>query len=256
MPWVCERRSGEPVTGSDAEARAFAAAFRSFLEWVHSEWNGAADHNEVAVLIRDFLGSEGQAYSVVSRALPVFEHVNLQTALNAWSAQPRRSVEVRGITIPPHYGSVNLQQLLTVEDLPPLRLSAPPLVDLPNGPASTLACLVLAVLLIKDERGSYAMLVIGPSEHDPRLVVEIAGLPVDAAQAVHAELDMLRNRLNVYRGHVLDVGVDPMGGVILSFGDLPAPDREDVILPEAVLARVERHALASGFHVVGVDHGV
>ena len=56
-------------------------------------------------------------------------------------------------------------------------------------------------------------MVIGPSEHEPGLHVEIAGLPVDDAQAVHAELDELRNRLNVYRGHLLDVPLNPMGGV-------------------------------------------
>lgn len=237
------------VTGaSEDEARAFARAYRSFLEWVHSEWDDAADHNEVVALVRDFLGSEGQAHSVVARSLPVFEHVNLQTALDAWSARPGRSVAVHGIATPPDYSPVNLQQLLTAEGIPPVRLSAPPLVDLPNGPTSTLACLLLAALLISDERGSYVMLVIGPSEHEPQLAVEIAGLPVDAAQAVHAELDELRNRLNVYRGHVLDVGIDPMGGVVLSFSDLPAPSREDVILPEAVLTRVERHALGVSAH--------
>src|SRR6202041_2063509 len=105
-------------------------------------------------------------HSVVTRSLPVFEHVNLQTALDAWSAQPGRAVSVHGITIPPHHGSVNLQQLVTGEGIPPLRLSAPPLVDLPNGPGSTLACMLFAALLVTDARGRYVVLVVGPSEHE------------------------------------------------------------------------------------------
>jgi hypothetical protein len=80
----------------DHQAREFAAAFRSFLEWVHSPAAGAGSGNEVSVLVRDFLGPDGGHQSVVTRDLAPFEHVNVQTALDAWSAQPGRMVEVRG----------------------------------------------------------------------------------------------------------------------------------------------------------------
>jgi hypothetical protein len=73
-------------------------------------------------------------------------------------------------------------------------------------------------------------------------------LPVDAAQAVHAQLADLRNRLNVYRGHMLDVGMSPMGGVTLEFSDIPMTNRQDVVLPEGLLARIERHALGVAAH--------
>lgn len=124
---------------TDEENRAFARAFRSFLEWVHSDAFDDEHRNEVVALVQDFLGEAGRQHSVMSRPLPVFEQVNLQTALNAWIAERGRSVLMHGITIPPHHGSVNLQQLVSGEAIPPLRLSAPPLVDLPNGPTSTRA---------------------------------------------------------------------------------------------------------------------
>jgi hypothetical protein len=230
------------------EAREFATQFRSFLEWIHSDAAGGGGRNEVVALIGDFLGPEGVARSVVTRSFPLFEHVNVQTALDAWSVHPDRSVAVHGITIPPHHGSVTLQQLLTGEALPPLRLSAPSLIDLPSGSDSMLACLVLGVLLVTDARGSYVVLVNGPFEHDQNLSIEVAGLTVESAQEVQAELDTLRSRLNVYRGHVLDVSVNPMGEVALAFGDTPTTTRTDVVLPEPVLTRVERHALGVAGH--------
>ncbi len=237
------------MTGaSDAEAREFAAGFRSFLEWVHSEAAGAWERNEVVALVGGFLGEGASERSVVTRTLASFEHVNLQTALDAWSEGPGREVAVHGISIPPHHGTVNLQQLITGENMFPIRLSAPALVDLPNGPGSTLACLQLALLLVTDDAGPYVVMVSAPSEHDPSLAVEIAGLSVEAAQGVHARLGELRSRLNVYRGHVLDVSVTPMGGVALEFGDIPRTAREDVVLPEVVLGRVERHALGVAAH--------
>jgi ATPase family associated with various cellular activities (AAA) len=232
---------------SDSEAREFAAAFRSFLEWVHSEAAGSWERNEVAVLVGDFLGEAALGRSVVTRSLAMFEHVNLQTALDAWSGEPGRTVDVQGISIPPHHGPISLQQLVTGDGMP-LRLSAPPLVDLPSGPGSMLACLQLAVLLVTDADGRYVVMVRGPSDHDRTLLVEIAGLPTDAAQAVHARLEGLRSELNVYRGQVLEVGLSPMGGVVLEFGDIPLTERDDVVLPDAVLARVERHALGVAAH--------
>lgn len=233
---------------SEEEARSFATAFRSFLDWVHSDATDGRPRNEVVELVVGFLGEQGSAHSVVSRQLAAFEHVNLQTAVNRWSGEPGRSVEVHGITTPPHYGPVTLQQLVSGEGIPPLRLSAPSLIDLPNGPGTTLACVLLAVLLVTDSRGRYVVMINGPSEHDPRLAVEVAGLPVDEAQAVHAQLDQLRSRLNVYRGHVLDLTMAPMGGVALTFAEVPHTAREDVVLPEPVLARVERHALGVAAH--------
>jgi hypothetical protein len=236
------------MTGaSDGEAREFAAAFRSFLEWVHSD-EGSGEGNAVVTLVADFLGEAAAESSVVTRTLLGFEHVNLQTALDAWRQEPGREVAVHGISIPPHHGMANLQQIVTGEGLRWLRLSPPPLVDLPNGPGSTLACLNLALLLVSDSAGRYVVMVSGPGEHDPNLEVEIVGLPVAGAQAVHARLGELRSELNVYRGHVLDVTATPMGGVSLDFGEIPATARDEVVLPEAVLMRVERHALGVAAH--------
>ncbi len=235
----------------DEQAERFAAGLRSLLEWLHVPEGGR--QNEVVALVQRSLGAAGLARSVVSRELPVFEHVNLQTALDAWTSAPGRRVEVHGVVLPPHYGGIDLQQLMTGEGLPPVRLSAPAVVDLPNGPGSTLACLRMALLLVTDDTGRYVLLVQGPREHEqPVLRVEVAGLPVEQAQAVLADLDRLRRELNVYRGRLVEVSVGPMGQVLLGFLDPPGLGRDDVVLPDAVLDRVERHALGVAEHRAGL----
>jgi hypothetical protein len=231
----------------DAEAREFAAAFRAFLEWVHDEARGATV-NEVTTLVTGFLGPERSGRSVVSRSLPVFEHVNLQTAVDAWSRDAGREVTVQGLMLPPHHGDVTLQHVVSGGPHSPLQLSSPVFVDLPNGPGSTLACLQHALLLVTDARGRYVIRLSAPHEHKATLDVEIAGLEVDAAQAVQARLAELRSELNVYRGHVLDVRALPGGGVSLDFSEVPRTPRADVILPETVLGRVERHAMGVAAH--------
>ncbi|HET8980002.1 MAG TPA: ATP-binding protein [Solirubrobacteraceae bacterium] len=235
------------MAASEDEAKEFARTFQSFLRWVHSE-PAMRERNEVVALVAGYLRPDAGDLSVITRTLDTFEHVNLQTALNAWAEEPGRDVQVHGFVIPPHHGAVTLQQLISGEGIPPLRLTAPPLVDLANGPGSMLACLLRAVLLVNDNHGRYVVLVNGPHEHDPTLALEIAGLPVAAAQAVHAEMAELRRRLNVYRGHLLDVHPAPMGGVSLEFGEIPQLRRDDVVLPGAVLSRIERHALDVARH--------
>ena len=236
----------DPGDGSTQEPREFAKAFRRFLDWVHSTPDWGAPENEVSALVSEHLGAQGQRFSVLTRELPRYEHVNLQTALA--SARPGRTVDVQGIAMPPHYGDVSLQQMIAGEALPPLRLTAPALVDLPNGPASTLGCLRLAVLLVADDQGRYVVMVQGPSEHRPDLLVEVAGLPVDRAQALQADLDRLRSELNVYRGHLLDASLDARGAVVLSFAAPPGLGRDEVVLPDPVLTRIERHALGVASH--------
>jgi len=235
-----------PNHAPDGEAREFAASFRAFLDWVRS--TASEERNEVSALVLDFLGPESAAHSVVTRDLPPLEHVNLQTAVNAWSARPGRTVEIRGIALPPHYGGLTLQQLVAGDGLPPVRLSAPALVDLPNGPGSTLGCLRLALLLVTDSHGRYVVMVQGASENQQTLQVEVAGLPVNAAQALLTELDELRSELNVYRGHLLDVSLTPMGTLDLAFARPSGLRREDVVLPDAVLGRIERHAMGVAAH--------
>jgi hypothetical protein len=225
------------------ESRRIAKAFLDFLAWVHDA-GGDGARNPAVRLVQDHLGATGKAQPVVGNELPVFEQVNLQVALDSWSAEPGRQVTVHGITLPPHYESPSLQQLVHGDGLGPVRSSAPDLVDLPSGPGRTTACLRRALLLVADARGSYVVLVRGPGRHEePVLSVEVAGLPTADAQAVLRELADLRHRLNVYRGQVIELVMSRHGGLSVSFPVLPQTTRDDVVLPEQTLRRVERHTL-------------
>src|SRR6201995_5147503 len=93
--------TGPPGPDPDPQVTDFAVAFRRVLDWVQSSAGDGPGH-EVSQLVRDHLGTDGGHRSVVARELPRFEHVNLQTAVNAWSAADGRAVEVRGVGLPPH----------------------------------------------------------------------------------------------------------------------------------------------------------
>ena len=192
-----------PDNAPEADARQFAAQFSSFLDWIHS--TNREERSEVSALVGGFLGPDGAAQSVVTRELAPFEHVNLQTALDAWSARPGRAVEVRGLTLPPHHSVPTLQQLVAGDDNG-MQLTPPALNDLPNGPDSTLGCLKLALLLVTEPGRRFIVMVRGPAEHEPGLEVDVAGpagrrRPAGAGRARRAPVRAQRLPRPPARGH-------------------------------------------------------
>ena len=226
--------AGPPLVASQ-----LGGAVAELLSWLHDVAPRQDRGNEVVALVAAHLGEARRTTSVVVRDVPPFEQVNLQVALDAWITAPGREVAVHGLALNEQYGPTGLQDIVHGEVNGPLGLSAPDVVDLPSGPDQTQACWRRALLLVQDARGAYVVLVRGPQRHEPGMDVQIAGLPTAQAQEVHRELAGLRSRLNVYRGQVIEM----QGDGSIEFPVLPATAREDVVLPDQVLRRVERHTV-------------
>ncbi|MEO8750386.1 ATP-binding protein [Dermatophilaceae bacterium Sec6.4] len=240
------------MSGTDEEQgdeiRDFGRRFSEFIQWAHTF--GGSAQQPVTSMLREHLG-ERVDQPAVRRQWSAFEQVNVQRALDHWIDEESRDVRVQGLSVPPHFSEISLGQLLDGEHLPPVRMSTPDITDLPAGPGRTLACWNCALLLVHGPAGAFAVLISGPQEHqEPSVSIEVAGLPVPDAQAVFAEIERLRNRLNVYRGQVVTASMNAMGAVALTFATLEPVERNDVILPEPVIARIERHALGVSQHAV------
>lgn len=241
--WVDEPESPSATTDTTDRA-ALAREVVRFLEWAHE--NGSGQTSPLVGRLREHLGRDALDATVVTKELSGFERVNLQVALEEWLAAPGRATQVVGYSMPPNWQGVDVLQLLHGVHLPPLRTTAPVVDDLPSGPGRTTGVWRTVLLLLDDHRGRYVLHVRSPAPHQGQenLTVEVAGLATARAQELLAELDALRSARNLYRGQVLELAPDERGGVSLRFPDLPRTDRDDVVLPEAVLARVERHTLA------------
>ncbi len=193
-------------------------------------------------MLRAHIGDIGAAQSVVSRDWPGYDQINLQVALNAWATSTERTVEVVGVHHAGAGARIDLAQLASGVGAP-VRPGAPGLVDVPAGPETTVACWRVALLLVTDRRGKYVVLVQGAlAPHHQHVSLDVLGLGAAMALDVMAELAMLRTSLNVYRGQVLELHADE-AGPRLSFADLPTTRRDDVVLPEDVLRRIDRHTI-------------
>ncbi len=228
------------MTGEPLDPQVFARTFVDLLEWANTAVP-TVEHPIVA-RIREYLSPAAIERSVVTRTLSLFEQVNQQIALDVWMAQSGRTVVVEGLSVPPHHGEPALHDLIR-GGFGPLRLGAPDLLDLPSGPGRTTTCFKSVLLFVEDSRGRYLVRQGGQDRHGgPDIAIEIAGLSVHDAQAVLSELETLRSEHNVYRGQILEL-VSTDFGMTIGFPVLTQTSRADVVLPETVLRRVERHTL-------------
>ena len=94
------------------------------------------------------------------------------------------------------------------------------------------------------------MLLITEQEYSPRqgIVVEVmAPDKKDAEYFSHCLAKQVRHG-SAFRGHVLSLERDCFGSVQLKFHSLPRITREQVILPEVLLDRIERHTISFSKH--------
>src|SRR5207302_96389 len=78
----------------------------------------------------------------------------------------------------------------------------------------------------------------------PSIQVEVMAARREDGEAFLRKLRSGTDAGKAYRGHVLSVDQDCYGTITIRHHALPTIRREDVILPEALLERIERHTLS------------
>jgi hypothetical protein len=209
--------------------------------------------------IREHLGTDPTGLPVISESFDPSEHPNVQLAFEAYLEQEGHSAELLGV-----FSEQKRYMGLTFSDLVAQRPAGmgmmgppPPMpgpveysnVTLADG--SILPCLQSGLFLIKDHSEPLAALVSIPAEHGPRrggVYVEVIAPTREREERFLTDLRRLVRDRNVYRNQVLSLTIDMYGQFGLYFHQLPKVDRDQIILPEEVLERVERHTIRFARH--------
>ena len=232
----------------------FGAAFKGFLERTVA----AAPVAEpvFAARLRAHFGTDPAALPIVVEQFEPSEHPNLQAALDAW-LQPRdRTFEAIGVTSEyKRFNGLGLADVLTPGRTGLVGGSGPTVgpveylnVALDQDQAMT--CLQFGLLLIRDRELPLAVLVSGPTERTIRdkVQVEVMASDRDQARAFLAAIRAGMHERNVYRGHVVSLALERFGSVQVKFHTLPTIARDDIVLADGVLERVERHTVGFAAH--------
>ena len=103
-----------------------------------------------------------------------------------------------------------------------------------------------ACFLVKRGGEPLAVLMSGPAkEYQPmaQVSIQVMAPDRDVAERFLAGLRTAMRKRNVYRGHVLSLAETRMGTMEIKFHKLPSVPRENIILPEGLLERIERQTV-------------
>jgi ATPase family associated with various cellular activities (AAA) len=205
----------------------------------------------IAPLLRAHLGERAHELPIISQQLDSWELPNLQLGLEAAVARPGWSARTIGlIGQAKRYHELSLSDLLGGETWIP-DVGPPEYVNAPVGPGRTLACLDLAILLVSSPDGPVAVFVRRGIDHgmgQPKVWLQVVAPGEGDGQGFLADLRRLMDEHDVYRGQVLTVKADPNRGQELVFLERPSMDAADVVLPEGLLGRIERHVAGPTRH--------
>jgi cell division protease FtsH len=244
------------------DAAAFGRKFVEFIEMMHRI--APKDPSELHARLSEHLGQAIDGLPVVSDAYPVYQHANVQLAIDTYLAEPDHTGELIGVAGPgrEHHA---LSELLSGMGYGLFRLGAPDYVSVPVGVESEHTCVSFGCYLITDGSQRFAVFVRksnerGPS-HSAGINLEVIAASPDTAHGFLRALRRLTVVHNIFRGQVISFEAHEFGRGVgpLSFHLRPELPADDVILPAGVLDAVHRQVkgvaehrerlLAAGHHL-------
>jgi len=238
------------MADNDLTPARFGSVFKEFMEAVVAA--ATPPSSPLLERMQAHLGADLAQRPVVAEEYATFDHPNLQVALDAYLAGPGRRADLVGVGADnKRYMAFGLSDLLSRGGLPGVRPPTEGPVDYVNvhlAGERILSCVQFGLYFIHDGDRRLVVLVTGPTDNGPRekLRVEVLADRPEEGQAFLEELTAAMERLNVYRGHTISLAAAqfrPGRQTLISFHELPRVARADVILPEGVLERIERHTV-------------
>jgi len=209
----------------------------------------------LAGLLRAHLAGDIDELSIVEEQWPPYDHVNVQAGLDAWLDALGRQHELVGV-IGFLHREFGLSELVGGgEQHGPMALRPGNVsrANLPCGPDGAVrACVRCGVYLVTDGDRRTALLMRGAEMHSSHqsVTVEIASTDPGFAAVAAAEIRALAVEHNVFRGQVLSFGTEVFGHgtTLLQFHRRPSLAASQLILPEDVLAAVQRQVVGIARH--------
>ncbi len=227
------------MTDQGFSPEQFARTFQGFLEWLPM---GAAREGSFAARLGEHFEADPSTFPVTSVTLADYDRPNLQAGLDAYLSKAGRSAKLLGI-VGDSYTEPSLTQLVGRGRAGTLRPGpvGRTVVELDEG--RLLPCVTLGLFLVSDGESRLAVLVSRQRHPFDAPVLEVMAPDRELGEAFMKELRPLQAQHNVYRGKVISLSLapGPMGQRIsVSFHRRRGVRREDIVLAEGVLERVER----------------
>lgn len=222
---------------------SFAESFQGFMETMQS----SAPKAEPAVFARlkAHFGRELAGLTILSETVGKLERPNLQRALKTVTG--RGAAELFGVQSRFSPTGTSLADI-DADDTQGVHEAPPEFTNVHLADGEVLSCLHSGIYLLADGENRSALLIQGPQAHDfhEQVRLEVMAPTAVEAQRVIGELRAEMIRQNVYRGQVISLEAGSFSdNVSVRYHRLPSIEREDIILADGVLDRIERQSSAA-----------
>lgn len=229
------------------DASELARALREVLDSAHRSLDGSAT-SPLVTRVTDHLGCPLAEIPNVAVHLPSFEHVNLQRGLDAYLARHSPDATWFGVAGSRHFTTV-IDMLAEAARHGVFQLGAVDYTTVATGPDSSTEAVQLGLVCTTAPDGTPVVLAVqGANDDHGELRCHLQVIAADRATAatVREEIERLTREHDVFRGQVLSFGVsEHRGNQLLTFLPRPSLRADEVVLPDGVLASIERHVVRS-----------
>jgi AAA+ superfamily predicted ATPase len=197
--------------------------------------------------LREHFKADPAELPVVEMQFGLHERPNLHLAIEEMIASSNRKAELLGVLAHEEYHTPSLARLSRTSQY--FELGPVEYFDVPMPAGKHLACVKNGLYLIREKNMSLALLITMPRhEYPPVIQVEAMSNDRDYTEDFLRQLQRRTHHGKAYRGHVLSMQQDCRGGTQIKHHSLPSISRDEIILPETLLKRIERHTLSFSNH--------
>jgi hypothetical protein len=199
--------------------------------------------------LREHFGTDPGCLPVLEQPFGLHERPNLHLAIEEILDGKKRRADLVGVLSHSEHETPSLSRLAQATSSSHFGPGPVQYLDVALPRGRHLSCVKNGLYFLHQGKTPIAMLTTTPRYVHPQCVqIEVMAADREVAEAFVHELRKLTQQGKAYRGHVLSLAQDCYGNLQIANHALPTIPREDLILPEALLGRIERHTLSFSAH--------
>ncbi|MCI0612445.1 ATP-binding protein, partial [bacterium] len=234
--------------GDSYSSKVFGRLFTKFMEKMVAQTPD--QESEFVRLFADHFQTDVSRFPIVTEEFEEYDHANIQLAVEGYLGSNGRNAEFVGVNVDNQFMQATLPQLVKSNHSGLFGGSNPTL-----GPVQykninlqddqTIACVDSGLYLIKNLDQRFAVLIRGPAEpgFNRKIAVDVMAPERSAAEKFLVEIRQWIRKKNIYKGKVISLSQSDYRGINIHFRRLPQIAREQIVLPDGLLNRIERQTV-------------
>ncbi len=241
---MCQIEGEHSVTAEEPiDLNGFLSSFKQFMDAATAQVHSEASEPVFLSKLRNHFGTDPVHLPTVRETFEKADHPNLHLAVSGLLSGDGWISQLMGCIVPHAHEGVKFSHLLIPHYGTEAKEGSVEYLNILLHDDRVLICVNTGLYLAHDGKEPVALLISGPRDWHNTVDLEVMAL--DPARAEHI-LGTLRSSMrayNVYRSHIVSLAPGNNGTLDIQFHHLPEIQRNNIILPEGVLGRVERQTI-------------